>query len=211
MDVNGVTGAVSAYDYQKYAVNDTKSDAKAEKNAEKNVEKKAETKNALDSGAAAVYEASDAAKNANDKVTKQPNTELINKLKTEVEARTNQLQDIVNKLLSKQGQTFNAANGLKSLYESLEVDDATRAQAQKDIAEDGYWGVEQTSSRIFDFAMALSGGDEKTMEKMKDAFLKGYDQAEKAWGDKLPEISQKTKDAVLKKFEDYANSLNAEA
>lgn len=203
MDVNGVTSsAVSAYDYKKYAVNDTK---------EVKETKEETAKSAIDNSQAAVYEASDAKENTSDKVVKKPNTELINKLKTENEARVMQLQDIVNKLLSKQGSTYNAANGLKSLYESLEVDDATRAQAQKDIAEDGYWGVEQTSSRIFDFAMALSGGDEKMMEKMKDAFLKGYDQAEKAWGDKLPEISQKTKDAVLQKFEDYKNSLNAEA
>ena len=44
------------------------------------------------------------------------------------------------------------------------------------------------------------------MEKMKDAFLKGYKQAEDTWGDKLPDICQKTYDAVLKKFEDYANA-----
>lgn len=198
MDVNGVTSSVSAYDYKKYAVSDTKEE-----------KKESETANKIDSSEAAVYEAS---KNTEaDKIVKKPNTDLVNKIKAENEARVQQLQDIVNKLLTKQGQTYNAANGLKSLYESLEVDEATRAQAQKDIAEDGYWGVEQTSSRIFDFAMALSGGDEKTMEKMKDAFLKGFDQATKTWGDELPDISQRTKDAVLKKFEDYADSLNAEA
>lgn len=198
MDVNGVTSSVSAYDYKKYAVNDTKEE-----------KKEIETANKIDSSEAAVYEAS---KNTEaDKIVKKPNTDLINKIKAENEARVQQLQDIVNKLLTKQGQTFNAANGLKSLYESLEVDDATRAQAQKDIAEDGYWGVEQTSSRIFDFAMALSGGDEEKMEKMKDAFLKGFDKATKAWGDELPDISQRTKDAVLNKFEEYKNSLNAEA
>lgn len=31
------------------------------------------------------------------------------------------------------------------------VDAATKAQAQADIAEDGYWGVSQTSQRLFDF------------------------------------------------------------
>ncbi len=30
------------------------------------------------------------------------------------------------------------------------VDAATKAQAQKDIGEDGYWGVKQTSQRLFD-------------------------------------------------------------
>ena len=36
---------------------------------------------------------------------------------------------------------------------------------------------------------------------MIDAFKKGYEQAEKTWGGELPEISKKTYDAVLDKFE----------
>ena len=36
---------------------------------------------------------------------------------------------------------------------------AEKAQAQKDIDEDGYWGVKQTSQRLFDFASALAGDD----------------------------------------------------
>ena len=194
MSVNGVTGGVSAYDYKNYKADAKKSENTANKDVAKD--------------AAAVYEPSE--QKADAKVSKaKGNSELVNKLKADAEARVNQLQDIVTKLLTKQGNTYNAAKGLKSLYESLEVDLATKAQAQADIAEDGYWGVEQTSSRIFDFAMALSGGDEATMDKMKDAFLKGFKQATKAWGAELPEISQKTYDAVLKKFEDYKNSLNA--
>lgn len=39
------------------------------------------------------------------------------------------------------------------------VDAATKAQAQKDISEDGYYGVKQTSERLFDFASALAGDD----------------------------------------------------
>ena len=37
-------------------------------------------------------------------------------------------------------------------FENLTVDADTIAQAKKDIAEDGYWGVEKTSDRILDFA-----------------------------------------------------------
>lgn len=196
MSVNGVTGTTSAY--SSYGAEMTASTAKT-------AEVKAED-TAIKEEAGAVYEASSKTDNA--KATYGKNTELINKLKADQQAHVDQLQDIVNKLLTKQGITFDASKGLKSFYENLEVDEETRAQAQKDIAEDGYWGVDQTSSRIFDFAMALSGGDKEGMEKMKDAFLKGYDQATKAWGDKLPEISERTRDAVLKKFDDYANQEN---
>lgn len=84
------------------------------------------------------------------------------------------------------------------------VDPATKAQAQQDISEDGYWGVNKTSDRIVQFATALTGGDPDKIEEMRDAFIKGYKQAEKTWGGKLPDISQQTYDAVMKKFDDMA-------
>ena len=40
--------------------------------------------------------------------------------------------------------------------------------------ENGYWGVKQTSERIFSFAQALAGDDEEKMTKMKEAF-EGFD------------------------------------
>ena len=69
----------------------------------------------------------------------------------------------------------------------------------------GYWGVEQTSDRIVSFATALAGDDSKALEKMRDAFVKGYKQAEKQWGGKLPDISQRTYDAVMKKFDSLSS------
>ena len=80
-----------------------------------------------------------------------------------------------------------------------------KAQAQADIAEDGYWGVEQTSDRILDFAKALSGDDPDKADAMLEAFKKGFEQATKAWGEKLPDISQRTYDAVVEKFNKWKN------
>lgn len=200
MSVNGVTNNVSS-NYSNYSNYSAA--------AENTTAEKTESKEKAAESAGAVYEASEASKeaksSASTKKTYTPDANLVAKLKADAEQRTQQLQSIVEQLLTKQGRTYNTANGLKSIYESLNVDPATRAQAQKDIAEDGYWGVNQTSDRIFDFAMALCGGDPDKMEEMKDAFLKGYKKAERQWGDKLPEICQNTYDAVLKKFEDYQN------
>ena len=114
--------------------------------------------------------------------------------------------NIVQQLMTKQGQTFNNANDMWRFLASgkFEVDEATKLQAQKDIAEDGYWGVNQTSDRIIDFAKALTGGDPSKIEDMRDAFKKGYEQAEKTWGGKLPEISKQTYDAVMEKFDKMA-------
>ena len=79
-------------------------------------------------------------------------------------------------------------------------------QAQKDISEDGYYGVKQTSERLFDFASALAGDDVEKMKKMQTAMQKGFKQATGAWGKDLPDICQKTLDAANQKFEDYYKS-----
>ena len=196
MSVNGVTGAANTYDV--YQANQA-----AAKTAEEKTSEAKASEEKKDTGV--VYEAS---KNADTKTAKTytQNTSLVNKMKADAEAHTQQLQNIVQQLMSKQGQTYNTANGIWSVLASgkFTVDAATKAQAEKDIAEDGYWGVEQTSDRIIDFATALTGGDPSKIEEMREAFKKGYKQAEKTWGGQLPDISQRTYDAVMEKFDKLA-------
>ena len=135
--------------------------------------------------------------------TYKTNQEMINKLKADADTRTEQLRTLVEKLITKQGNTYATATDMWSFLRegNFTVDAETKAQAEADIAEDGYWGVEQTSDRIIDFAVALTGGDTSKLESMREAFKKGYAQAEKTWGGELPEISQKTYDAVMEKFD----------
>lgn len=200
MSVNGITGIAGTYDaYQttgkSTAVETVKADAaKTEEN----------TKTTEESGA--VYEPSKETEADASKKTYTANTELVNKLKADAEEHNRQLQNIVQQLMTKQGQTYNTANDIWKFLASgdYEVDPVTKAQAQADVAEDGYWGVEKTSDRIIDFATALTGGDPSKIEDMRAAFKKGYEQAEKAWGGELPEISQKTYDAVMQKFDKLA-------
>ena len=126
--------------------------------------------------------------------------------KAENEARTAQFRSLVEKIMLGQGNAIGTADDIWSFLRTgnFTVDAATKAQAQADIAEDGYWGVEQTSDRIVDFAKALTGGDPDKIEEMKEAFKKGFKQAEETWGGELPEISKKTYDAVLEKFDAWA-------
>lgn len=145
--------------------------------------------------------------------TYQANTEVINRLKLDAQARLDQLQAIVNQLINKQSNAFANATDMWSILRSgeFEVDPETKAQAQADIAEDGYWGVNQTSDRIVDFAMALTGGDPSKVDSMIEAFKKGYKQAEETWGGELPEISKKTYDEVLRKFDEIKNKTVTES
>lgn len=129
-------------------------------------------------------------------------TDTIERLKSENEARmANLVQQMLGKQINK-SNILEAINSGKFSAEDIE-------QAKKDTAEDGYWGVEQTSDRLVKFAVALTGGDPDKLDSMIEAFEKGYAEAEKQWGGKLPELTQKTREATLKKFQDlkdqYAN------
>ena len=165
-------------------------------------------------GEAAVYERSAESKTVSAKNMNVDRDALVAQLKADSEAQVKSLMDIVNKTISGQGKAFSMASG-DDMWKFLAsgnftVDAETKAQAQKDIAEDGYWGVEKTSDRIVDFAKALSGGDEKKADELIGAFKKGFEQATKAWGKTLPDISQKTYDRVLEKMDNWKNGLETE-
>lgn len=137
---------------------------------------------------------------------------LIEKMKADVEARTAQLRDLVEKMFLQQGDatTENQTMWQKLAEGGLVTDEEAVTKAQEDISENGYWGVSQTSDRILSFAVALSGGDQSKMSEMAAAFKTGFEQATRAWGGKLPQLCQDTYDAVLQKFDDWANSSSTQ-
>lgn len=189
MNVNGISNQTSTYA------------------AYKSTEQKAAATEAegKQTGVSAVYEPSAETEKTDTVTAKQKNEAIISRLKADAEARTQQLQQLVQQMISKQGNAYGQANDMWKFLASgnFTVDARTKAQAQADIAEDGYWGVKQTSERIFDFAKALSGGDMDKMKEMQAAFEKGFKQATKTWGKELPQISQDTRSAVNKLFEDF--------
>ena len=163
------------------------------------------TKDTTKTDTGVVYEKS--SETSSDTVTKKTDYALIEKLKADAEQRTAQLRSLVEKMMTKQGVAIGTADSMWSFLAKgdFTVDAETQAQAQADIAEDGDWGVEQTSDRILDFAKALSGNDPEKADLLLDAFKQGFEEATKTWGDELPEISQRTYDAVLEKFEQWKN------
>ena len=135
------------------------------------------------------------------------NSALIQKLQADADARISQMRGIVEQMMRKQGAAIGNADSMWRFLAdgNFTVSADVKAQAQADIADDGYWGVEQTSDRIVDFAKALSGSDPDKADKMIEAFKKGFESATKSWGKKLPDISQRTYDAVLKKLDEWKN------
>ena len=175
-------------------------------------DKKTEPETKIDD-TAAVYEPSGTTDKTSTETTgKTYNTDTakIQQMMAEADAKTEQLRSLVEKMMGKQGLTLAKADDMwKFLADGdFTVDEETRAQAQKDIAEDGYWGAEATAERILSFAKALTGGDPDKIEDMKDAFIKGYQEATKAWGKDLPELTKNTYDKVMEKFDAWANEDN---
>lgn len=193
---NNVTDAYSAYTPK----------ANAAKEAE-NTASKAVTDGVVYEPSKRAQELAEQAVEDKKSVKLEKNQALKAQLQADSEARMAQLQSIVLRTINKQAETYGQATDIwKFLAKGdFTVDAATKAQAQADIAEDGYWGVEATSSRIVDFAVALCGDDKDKLEEMKAAFEKGFKQAEETWGGKLPDICQRTYDKVFEKFDKLIN------
>lgn len=204
MNVSNVSNSVASYQVSAQAKtpSDKKEDVKAKQN----------TKAAANEGV--VFEKSDEKKPATysiNKMSPEDRANLVSQLKADQENRQSQLLSLVSKMMT--GQATAVAQSDESMWQFLAsgkftVDPATKAQAQQDISEDGYWGVKQTSQRMFDFASALAGDDVEKMKEMQAAMEKGFKQATKTWGRELPSISQETMKAANQLFEDYYASKN---
>lgn len=127
---------------------------------------------------------------------------IIAQMKADTEARMTQMQSYVQQMMNQQGIAIGTADDIWSFLASGDytVTEAAKLKAQEAIAEDGYWGVEQTSQRIVDFAKALAGNDVGKADELLEAFKKGFEEATATWGKELPEISHNTYKAVEEKF-----------
>ena len=188
MSINGISGmnAQNAAAYEGVKTN-SKSGKSQEVKEEKSVQKEDK-----------IYQSS---------MSDSERAALIEHLKTSNQAQVDSFKSMVSDMLTKQGKAFNNADDFWKMMASGDytVDEAAAKDAEAAISEDGYWGVKQTSDRIFEFAKALSGGDSEKMDDMLSAFKKGFDEATKSWGKALPDISSKTYDAVMEKFEAFKN------
>ena len=144
-------------------------------------------------------------KYATAKKSEKDRAAIVKQLQADQEKRNATMMNMVQKML---GHQTSAATGDNSIWKFLAsgkftVDAQTKLDAQQAISEDGYYGVKQTSERLFEFAQALAGDDVDKMKEMQAAIEKGYKQATGAWGKELPSICQETMDAVNGMFDDY--------
>ena len=141
------------------------------------------------------------------KMSAEDRAALVEQLKQDELERRNQLASLVQKMFSDQA----GVSKLSELFSPENLKNVSQAdidKAKEDISEDGYWGIKQTSQRLFDFASALAGDDPEKMKEMQAAMEKGFKEATGAWGDELPDICKDTLAAANKMFDEYYASKN---
>lgn len=114
------------------------------------------------------------------------------------------LRGLVLNMLKEQGIDIKIANG----DSTIDLSKISQADAQKLIAEDGYFGVDQTSDRIVNFAIAAAGSDPSRLDAIKEGVDQGFKEALKAFGGSLPDISYDTYDAIMNKLDAWAQTGN---
>lgn len=132
----------------------------------------------------------------------KPDRETIASIKAEVDQIHQNLRNLVEKLLKKQGMTF---NNLLIGDPDIEIDYETKAEAQKAIDEGGELSIENVSDRLVNFAKAIAGGDKSKISLMRDSIKQGFEEAEKVFGGKLPDISYQTLDRAMEKLDAWEN------
>ena len=134
-------------------------------------------------------------------------------MKEEAELKTAQLRSLVEKMMLKQGEKFTTLSDAFDMIKegTIEVDDEVAVEAQKEVSEDGYWGVNQTSDRLLSFAKALAGNDPRNADSMIEALQRGFDEATKAWCGELPDLCKQTFEATQQKLVEWRDSMNEDA
>lgn len=140
-------------------------------------------------------------KPASEKTTYTRDQVSIKRLMKESERTYQQLIDIVENLLKRQGYYVEKLGHADvEQLEHVEIDGIAVNEAQELIGIDGELGAEKTSERIFKFAVAISGGDKSKLEDLKKAITQGFEAVGEIIGE-LPEVSKETYRLVMEKLD----------
>jgi len=114
----------------------------------------------------------------------------------------------IDKIFSYQGnRAIKSKKTVTSIKINIKPGDVEETENNEDEIN-GYWGAEETSQRILDFARKISGDNPEKFDMLINAFKEGFEEAKKCFGGELPEVCNETYDLVIKGFEDMKNNVN---
>jgi hypothetical protein len=92
-------------------------------------------------------------------------------------------------------------------YTGKPIADMNPEEAASLVSEDGFFGVAQTSERLADFVLMGGGDDLERLKAGREGIITGFNEAEKMWGGKLPDISYETLEKTLAKIDEKITAL----
>lgn len=107
------------------------------------------------------------------------------------------------------------SEGLFSLsdlgYTGKPILELTSDEASALLEDDGFFSVQNTAQRAIDFVFAGAGDDVEKLKAGREGIVKGFAEAEKLWGGKLPDIAYETQALTLTTIDEKIQSLGGNA
>ena len=101
---------------------------------------------------------------------------------------------------------------LKDLgYEGKPILKLSPEEATALISDGGFFSVENTARRGADFVLSGAGDDLDMLKAGREGIVRGFEEAEKLWGGKLPDIAYETQKRTLELIDEKIQSLGANA
>lgn len=125
-------------------------------------------------------------------------------------AAQSSLMDILSGA-SEKGKEFISSMALLSGYSGKDISSMDQNELKDLVSEDGFFGIKQTSERIANFVISGAGDDVNKLQKGFEGMKRGFEEASKLWGGKLPDISNQTIDKAIQKVASRIEELGANA
>lgn len=115
-------------------------------------------------------------------------------------------QKLLDGLINGNSDIMNFFNGGKTQegfslssigYEGKPISQLNPEEAKDLVSENGFFGIEKTSQRVAGFAISISGNNIDSLKEARKGIVEGFEEANKLFGGKLPEISYKTQEKTL--------------
>lgn len=92
-------------------------------------------------------------------------------------------------------------------FNGAPISDLSSDEAQGLVSENGHFGISKTSQRISEFVLRGAGENLDQLKAGREGVLRGFKDAEKQWGGKLPDISYETLTNSLKAIDEKIQEL----
>ncbi len=93
-------------------------------------------------------------------------------------------------------------------YEGKAITELSPEEAEELLDVEGFFGIEQTSNRVANFVFSFAGDDVELLKEGREGIIRGFEEAQKLFGNQLPEISFKTQEKTLELIDSKINALN---